>query len=401
MKIKRYTAADMRQALNLVRAEHGPDAVILASRRFEGMVEVTVADDEEVGGDRIPADSAMAGTRAAGREQGFEALLQQRRRVAEDDPLAGLPAEGTVINGELQTLRRMLETQLAALAWNDLTRRAPLATEMLRELTRLGFAQDVVAKVADALPASLDFTRARRLAIARLADSLEVTGDRWCDFGGVVALVGPAGVGKTTALARIAARWVMRHGPRDLALVSADARRFGAHDQVARIGRLLGAATFATDQLSELPALLAHQASRRLVLVDTAGMGPRDPAFDATLAELRRADPRLEIGLTVSATTQAGAIEELVWHCTRGGKAAGILTKIEECASIGGALSSFMRAKLPLAYLSEGVELGDGIRPARALDLVCMAVQLADRNGAAADEDMLSRRFGGRFNAAS
>jgi flagellar biosynthesis protein FlhF len=184
-------------------------------------------------------------------------------------------------------------------------------------------------------------------------------------------------------------------------LISTDARRFGAHEQLARVGRLLGAATFTIDSLSDLPALLARQSARRLVLIDTAGMGPRDAAFESTLAELRRADARVELALTVSATTQTGAIEELVWHCTRGGKAAGILTKVEECASIGGALSAFMRASLPLAYLSEGVEIGEGLRPARALDLVCMAVQLADRNGAAADEDMLSRRFGGQFHAAS
>ncbi len=125
--------------------------------------------------------SSGAGAAVTASRCGSQRCRRPAGAIAEDDPLAGLPAEGTVINGELQTLRRMLETQLAALAWNDLTRRAPLATEMLRELTRLGFAQDVVAKVADALPASLDFTRARRLAIARLADSLEVTGDRWCD----------------------------------------------------------------------------------------------------------------------------------------------------------------------------------------------------------------------------
>ena len=93
---------------------------------------------------------------------------------------------GDAVNGELKTLRRMLETQLAALAWNDLTRRAPLATELLRELTEIGFAADVAAQVADQLPPALDFTGARRLAIARLADRVAVTGDRWCEHGGIV-----------------------------------------------------------------------------------------------------------------------------------------------------------------------------------------------------------------------
>ena len=295
----------------------------------------------------------------------------------------------------------MLETQLAALAWNDLTRRAPLATELLRELTEIGFSADVSAQIADQLPTELDFTGARRLAIARLADRVAVTGDRWCEHGGVVALVGASGVGKTTAIARLAARWVMRHGPQDLALVCADGQRFGAPEQTARLGRLLGAASFRIGELAELPALLERLAGHRLVLIDTAGAGPRGAGIEDLLRGLQAVRARLEVALVLAASAQAGTLAETTTRFQVLRPDACVLTRLDESASLGGALSVLMRAALPIAYVSEGPGIPDDLRPARALDLVCTAVQLAERNGAVADEDLLARRFGGSFNVAS
>jgi flagellar biosynthesis protein FlhF len=295
----------------------------------------------------------------------------------------------------------MLETQLAALAWNDLTRRAPLATELLRELTEIGFAADVAAQVADRLPPALDFSGARRLAIARLADRVSVTGDRWCEHGGTVALVGASGVGKSTAIARLAARWVMRHGPSDLALVCADGQRFGAHEHMARLGRLLGAPTYQVEDPAELPALLERLAKCRVVLIDTHGIGPRESGVESLALALQPIRAKLEIALTLAASAQAGALAETVARFAPLRPEACILTRLDESASLGGALSVLMRASLPLAYVSEGPGIPDDLRPARARDLVCMAVQLAERHGATADEDLLARRFGGSFNVAS
>ncbi len=405
MKMKRYTAPDMRQALKMVRDEQGADAVILASRRVDGRVEITVAvDDDALDGIAVapltesPATPpvTMATPRPGAPGGNFESLLAARGA----SPVPTM-SSGDAVNGELKTLRRMLETQLAALAWNDLTRRAPLATELLRELSEIGFTADIAGQIADALPTSLDFSGARRLGIARLADRLQVTGDRWCEHGGVVALVGSAGVGKSAAIARLAARWVMRHGAQDLALVCADAQRPGAHEQTARLGRLLGAPTFRVDDLAELPALLDRLSSRRLVLVDTTGAGPRDAGFEPLMAGLLAVRARLEIALALSAASQAGTLAETVARFAPLQPNACVLTRLDECASLGGALSVLMRMQLPVSYISEGPGIPDDLRPGRALDLVCLAVQLAERNGAVADEDLLARRFGGSFHVAS
>ena len=123
-----------------------------------------------------------------------------------------------MFNEELRTLRRMLETQLATLRVERSSRRAPIQTELLRQLTVLGLAHDLSGELVSQIPQRMELAEAHRLALAMLARRIETVGERWMESGGVVAMVGPTGVGKTTLIAKLAARWVMRHGPRDLAL---------------------------------------------------------------------------------------------------------------------------------------------------------------------------------------
>ena len=210
MKITRHTARDMRQALRAVREQLGPDAVILSSRRTGEGVEVTAAmdfDAEQLASGATPATPLPA-----------PSVPAPSARVPSLDPTPASQAMGE----ELKPLRRMLEPQLAQLAWNDLARRAPVHTEMLRELTEIGIAHDLAAEVMTHIPGGLELTQARRLAIAFLAQCVLVTGDRWLENGGRIAFVGPTGVGKTATLAKLAVRWVLRYGARDLALVAGD-----------------------------------------------------------------------------------------------------------------------------------------------------------------------------------
>src|SRR5690606_30657427 len=205
-----------------------------------------------------------------------------------------IPEASSDVNEELRTLRRMLETQLATLAWNDLTRRAPVQTELLKQLTELGLAHDLAAELVTQLPARLDLSEAQRLALALISRRIDVSDERWLDAGGVVAMVGATGVGKTTLIAKLAARWVLRHDARDIALISTDSVRIGAQEQIHTLGRLLGVPAYAIDGPRELPDLLDHLAGKRLVLIDTAGYGQRDPRLEEELAMLASASSRLE-----------------------------------------------------------------------------------------------------------
>jgi flagellar biosynthesis protein FlhF len=313
-------------------------------------------------------------------------------------PAPAVPPAATAaidnMNHELKILRRMLETQLEQLAWNERTRRTPVIAEMLRELTGMGIAQELADRIIEQLPVEADLASARRFALAGLSQYLRTAGPRWQDDGGRVALVGATGVGKTTTLAKIAVRWVLRHGARDLALVAADPVRIGAHDQLHSLGQLLGAPVYAPDGFAGLPVLLAQLSRYRLVLIDTPGSSVRDPQLAARLAVLANSASRLESALVLPANGQAGAIEEAVKRFAPANPACCLLTKVDEAASLGGVLSVLIRARLAVAYVSGGQRVPEDLQPARALELVSQAVQLAKSNPATVEDDQIRRRLG-------
>ncbi|HXR93561.1 MAG TPA: hypothetical protein VN750_25125, partial [Steroidobacteraceae bacterium] len=303
-------------------------------------------------------------------------------------------AAGTdVVGTELKNLRRMLETQLAQLAWNDMTRRAPVHTEMLRELSEIGIAQDLSSQITQQLSPDVDLTYARRFSIAALSQYLLVTGDRWLDSGGRIAFIGSTGVGKTMTLSKLAVRWVLRHGARDLALVAADNIRLGAQDQMRALGQLLGAPVYTPENFETLPTLLS-KLQQRFILIDTPGSSLRDTQLSGRLAVLASSASQLQTALVLAASTQAGALDEVVKRFAPANPCCCVLTKLDEAASLGGALSVLIRARVPVSYVSEGQRVPEDLRPARALELVSHAVRLAKATGAAADEDLLRRRFG-------
>jgi flagellar biosynthesis protein FlhF len=210
MKIRRYMAKDMRQALNQVREAQGPDAVILSSRRTEDGVEVVAAVDFEAEtviqnavAEALPHSTNNA--TAADFKRSLQAIEQSREYLRDSrdtheqnrEPARtqhdnvsrstaahashGSDEEHTDVSSELRTMRRMLETQLATLAWNDLTRRAPLQTALLKELTQLGFAHALAAEVVSQIPSRLEWNEAQRMALALIAKRIPTEGERWLD----------------------------------------------------------------------------------------------------------------------------------------------------------------------------------------------------------------------------
>jgi flagellar biosynthesis protein FlhF len=420
MKIVRHTAPDMRQALRAIREQLGEDAVILSSRRLAKGVEVTVAVDFDAG--KMDKAALMAAAAAASPPPPSPPAATPPAALAAPvapvapvapaaatsfSPLAPLlepqpeapEAPAHIMGKELQTLRRMLETQLAQLAWNDRTRRAPVHTELLRELTEIGIAQDLADHLVGQLDQGVDLTQGRRFALAGLSQYLLVTGDRWLETGGRVAFVGATGVGKTTMLAKVAVRWILRHGVNDLALVACDNVRIGAQDQMQALGQLLGVPVHVPERFEALPDLLTRLERHRLVLIDTPGSSLRDAQLGPRLATLANCSSKLETALVLAACAQAGVLEETVHRFRPANPASCLLTKLDEAASLGGALSVLIRARLPLSYTSDGQRVPEDMRPARSLELVSHAVRLAKASGAAADEDLLRRRFGRLSNA--
>lgn len=436
MRIQRYIAKDMRSALAQVRETLGPDAVILSSGRIGDEVEVVAAMDMEVA---RAVESAPPATRVHDRESfarngtpaGAPAaapateprhaeLLKNRRSssqlseslapviqapapAAPAAPVAAPPAaqaagQDTLV-GEMKDMRRMLEAQLATLAWNDLSRRSPVQAAMLKELAQLGITQDLANSLVRKLPAELTFSAARRFALATVARTIQVTGDRWLEKGGIVAFAGPAGAGKTTLLAKLAARWVLRHGPRRVAIISADAVRIGAHEQMHMLGRLLGVTTHNVYDVAELPELLYELRGCQFVMIDTAGASPRDPELARRLRLLNQMQASIETSLVLPASTQAGAIDEVVQRFELAKPSSCVITKVDEAVSLGGVLSALVRHKLPAAYISDGQRVPEDLSPARSHVLVSRAVEIASHNGSTADDEVMQRRMSGVRNA--
>jgi flagellar biosynthesis protein FlhF len=446
MRIIRQVAPDMRQALRAIREQLGEDAVILSSRRTPEGVEVTAAvdlDTAQLHGAAqaspetspeppppAPAPSVApprAAARGAAANAEFSAALEESLRLAARPPAsapaaaaaptlnampvaappvlepattasadsaAAAPAGIDSLSREIKVLRRMLESQLELLAWNDRTRRMPVVTETLRELTEMGVSQELAERITAQFPENIDLANARRFALTALSQYLQVSNARWLEEGARLAFVGATGVGKTTSLAKLAVRWVLRHGPRDVALVAADAVRIGAQDQLQALGQLLGAPVYVPDKFSGLASMLAQLSRYRLILIDTPGASVRDPQLVGPLSVLANSASQLESVLVLPANAQAGALEEAVRRFAPANPSCCLLTKLDEAASLGGALSVLIRARLPVAFVSEGQRVPEDLQPARALDLVSIAVRLAKTNSATADEDLLRRRFG-------
>ena len=399
MKMQKYTAPDMRSALRKVRSEHGPDALILWTRRTAGVVELTVATDPEAVAN---AEILTQAARAAGADTVAIPVRSVSRPVAV--PPAIIPpavAGSAAIDSELKSLRHLLETQLAALAWNDLTRRAPVKAALMREFASLGLDRELGASLLESVTSDDELDRARQQVLAAFSGRLLTIDDRWTTRGGVLSLVGSPGSGKSSAVAGIAARWVLRNGPNGAVLVSAGDFRFGAFEQLARLGRLLGIPTYQVEEIEALPALLTRLGEQRLVLVDTGATGSRsdDPSVEErNFATLRSIG---SIAAVLPATLQATAARQIAARYARWGVTACIATRLDEAASLGGLLSAVITAALPLVYVTDGTRLPDDLRPARSDELVALAVALQERHGNAADEDLLVSRLEGRLHVAS
>jgi flagellar biosynthesis protein FlhF len=410
MRIQRYIAKDMRSALGQVREAMGPEAVILSSGTVGDQVEVVAAIDVEVARDHaaprgapqlVQTGSAASAPARRASSQFSEALIPREQRADAAAPALAAAAASEAapahneLAAEMKDMRRMLEAQLATLAWNDMSRRSPLQAAMLKELAQLGVSQDLAGSLVRKIPNNLNFSAARRFALATIARTVQVTGDRWLESGGRIAFAGPAGAGKTTLIAKLAARWVLRHGPRRVALVSADAVRIGAHEQMHMLGRLLGVTAHTVYDVAELPELLDTLSGQHLVLIDTAGASPRDPDLARRLRLLDQQKAKIETSIVIPASIQAGAIEEAIKLFEVARPQSCVITKVDEAVSLGGVLSALVRHKLPAAYISDGQRVPEDLQPARPHGLVSRAVEIASRNGATADDEVMQRRITG------
>jgi flagellar biosynthesis protein FlhF len=411
MKIKRFFAPDIRQAIRLVREEQGPDAVILSNSRVNGGIEIVAAVDydetvfravkAEITGAR-PAEAAPAPAAAPARKNKETARTAAPAAARANDPAAEAAGniwsqEPTLIElrAELGRMRLMMENQLSSLAWGNFARSEPLAVELIQRLMRFGLTAAQSRRLVDGLgPLSGGVEELWQRALAVLSDRIPLYGRDILASGGIVALVGPTGVGKTTTAAKLAAHYALRHGSRQVALITIDNYRVGAYEQLRTYGRLLDVPVKTADSRDELRRVLDDLCDRRLILIDTTGMGQYDSGLRQQAEMLDQAQANLKTLLLFSATTRLSGLEDVARAFGVFRPDGCILTKLDESTCPGGAVSVAMNQGLPIAYYSDGQRVPEDLHPARAGALIEKGVATMRNSESFINEDLLALSFG-------
>lgn len=401
MQIRRYESTDVRSAMAAIRNELGPEAVILSNEpRGEGVEVIAAVDYDETLWERNAAEELKLDDP----ETTFASMAEPTSRyaaLAADSEQVSAPAEPPIPNPslslELNEMRQLLENHLAALAWNDLNRNSPAKGRALRQLRRLALDTDVANLIGDQMPEVRDIREAWRLPLKLLAAEIPTARFDIAE-GGILALVGPTGVGKTTTIAKLASRFALKNRVRDMALITTDNFRIGAREQLLTFARILGVPMHVTENTRELRQRLEALQDKKLVLIDTAGMGPGDLRLATQFGMLRSEGIAVKTLLTLSAASDSGALRRAVDGFRDSQPVGFVFTKLDEAASLGPALSTLVRTQLPAYYFTDGQRVPEDLQAAAGKEgwLLRLALSLAGSHGEALDEQRLALDFGAR-----
>ncbi len=345
--------------------------------------------------DAFPVDAQTGGDAASetGVTSAASAVASESAAPAPSEGSAAAAASGansarsaSAVLDEMRNLCGALGQQLEAIDQSERIRRDPVRNGVTQMMLACGFSAQLVRLMLDRLPAVgsaeeglawVKETFERNLPVLDNEDAL-------MERGGVFALMGPTGVGKTTTTAKLAARAVMRHGADRVALLTTDSYRIGAHEQLRIYGRILGVAVHAVKDASDLSLVLSELRNKHMVLIDTIGMSQRDRAVSEQVAMLRGAQMPVKRLLLLNATSHGDTLNEVVRAYGSAINAAGggnavesesglsgcIITKVDESNGIGAALDTVMRHRLPIHYVSNGQKVPEDLRVARRSYLI-------------------------------
>lgn len=360
-----------------------------ASRIVSAQAELSMRGDSDASTNR----QLFAGLPLTAAEPLVEPTFVEPPRPAAPAPAAAV--DQRVIDSmrfELNGLRELLEVQLGSLAWTQLQGSKPQQANLWRRLQRIGLSGPLSRDLL-ALTAEVEEPRqAWRMLLAHLARMIATPEIEPLEEGGVIAMVGPAGMGKTTTLAKLAARYVLKYGAQNIALVSMDSYRIGAQEQLKTLGRILNVPVTHVDPGQSLANALEPLLRKRVVLIDTAGLQASDPALRMQLESLAGRGIKSKNYLVLATTSQKQVLTAAYHSYKRCGLAGCILTKLDETASLGEVLSLAISHELPVAYLTDGPRIPDDLHLPRRHQLVSRAVsvQMQDEPSEEAMADMFA-----------
>lgn len=310
-----------------------------------------------------PAPQARPVTPAS---QHTEAVAREERR--EEERIRSLQEANDQLMSELGSIRGMIERQLAGFAWGETRRNAPGRAEIVGELLEAGFSGRLARKLAQSVGDEACLQDARKTVKNVLSRDLRAMASDadLIDRGGIYALVGPTGVGKTTTTAKIAARCVVRHGAEKLALITTDGYRIGAQEQLRIYGRILGVPVFPVRDASDLRQTLAELRNKHMVLIDTVGMSQRDEMV-VQQAEMLTGAGNVRRLLLLNATCSGDTLDDVI-KAYRGADLAGcVMTKVDEAASLAAVVGAAISHELEVMYVTNGQRVPEDLHlPNRA-----------------------------------
>lgn len=416
MKIKRFVAEDMRTALRKVSETLGPDAVILSNNKVEGGIEIVAAIDYDESLINEPAtapviqkpnpfiqnDDSLSKVHIEQRNR--EAALDDvkygrnipaampKKNINDDirqtriEPTMSTPSKEHLwteepafmdMKSELKSLKGLLVNQLSGLSWGNEVKYHPIRARLLQRLMSLGLSpklsKDIIAEINE----EKDFEHNWRTALGELAHRIPVGENEIIEQGGVVALVGATGVGKTTTIAKLAARYTLKHGPHRVALITTDNYRVAAHEQLRSYARIMGVPMCITGDADSLREALDSFQDKELILIDTAGMSQRDMLLNKQLTMLKAEGlPKIKTYLTLASNCQRSVLSETESRFKEMDLAGCILTKVDETTSLGGAISVAVENNLPISYFCDGQNVPEDMHLARAHTIVSRSVSV-------------------------
>lgn len=441
MQVKRFFAVDMRTAMKQVRDELGADAAIIGNRRVAGGVELTAALDyqpvaptrqanPELEAELRKTQAKIAGAqagliaRAVADERKDRQLFANESLVAPELPVTPIAAAARpgvapqaavqpevqvvsasvdrqaidAMRSELNGLRELIEMQLGSMAWGQMQSRRPQQASLWRRLQRMGLPAELAKPLLERVGNIADARQAWRMLLAHLSHAVKTPAVEPIEEGGVIALVGPAGMGKTTTLAKLAARYVLKYGAQNIALVSMDSFRIGAQEQIRTLGRILNVPVSMVEPGQSLLQAVAPLARKRVVLVDTAGLPANDPALKLQLENLAARGLHAKNYLVLAATSQSQVLKAAYQSYKSCGLSGCILTKLDEAQSLGEALGLAISHHLPVAYLTDGPKIPDDLQVPRSHQLVSRAVSL--QAAEEPSEEAMAEVFSGLYQPA-
>ncbi len=469
MKMKRYFAPDSRQALRALRDDQGPDAVILSNRNVNGGVEIIAAMDYEEAMENVALDNDEEsipgnnnfhkGTVADTYKESFQdtsevkketesisyvnpqrdsnlyetQMDETRETSGEDrvnnnfhheqnskndfdttsfDKLDEWPMQETEnvsalnkIKDELAGLRSIMEAPLMQFSWGETDRVRPLYASLLKQLTELGLSSKLSQSIAKKLAKEGLSKQSWGESLSYLSDLIPVNQEDIISTGGIVSLVGPTGVGKTTTIAKLAAHFALKYGRKGVTLITTDNYRIGAHEQLRSYGRILGIPVHVASDSEELKQLLKNtnqnSGEHQLTLIDTAGVSQKDINLTEQITSLDVDGIDIKNYLVLSATGQMNLQDEVVKAFSMVDLSGCVITKTDEAASLGEVLSVIIQHNLPVSYICNGQKVPDDIHQAHGRALVKEAVTLMKNLNKSLSDEELAYTFGGEMNNAS